>query len=106
MVRFVTSRGLTVHAVYNASSGQAPPVTHAGNMVIQKLFTDFFDKHKLPYELNAFDGRSDYEGFIEANVPGALPCDYPVLRATALDAAVARACSFFCCLSGRYPHGC
>ena len=56
--------------VYNASSGSAPPVTHQGNRYIEGLFTSYFDKHSLPYELDDFDGRSDYEGFIEVNIPG------------------------------------
>ncbi len=61
--------------VYNASSGSAPPVTHQGNRYIEGLFTSYFDKHSLPYELDDFDGRSDYEGFIEVNIPGTgRPC--------------------------------
>ena len=39
-------------------------------MVIQNLFTSYFTSHNLTYDLNDFDGRSDYEGFIEVNVPG------------------------------------
>ena len=37
--------------------------------VIESLFTSYFASHNLPFELNDFDGRSDYEGFIEANIP-------------------------------------
>ena len=63
-----------VRFVYNASSGEAPPVTHAGNKVIEELFTAYFADHGLECVLDPFDGRSDYEGFIEANVPGADGC--------------------------------
>jgi hypothetical protein len=55
--------------VYNASSGAAPPPTWKGNLYIQSLFTDYFDSKGLDYVMDEFDGRSDYEGFIEAGVP-------------------------------------
>jgi hypothetical protein len=58
-----------VRQVYNASSGAAPRVTWQGNIFIQNLYTAYWDSHGLQYAMIAFDGRSDYEGFIEANVP-------------------------------------
>jgi aminopeptidase Y len=57
-----------VRQVYNASSGAAPASTWKGNLFIQNLYTQYWDSHNLTYSMIEFDGRSDYEGFIEVRV--------------------------------------
>lgn len=41
----------------------------AGSAEIEALFQDYFRSNNLPYIPTAFDGRSDYEGFINRGIP-------------------------------------
>jgi carboxypeptidase Q len=41
----------------------------AGSAQIESLFQDYFTSKKLPYIPTAFDGRSDYDGFISRGIP-------------------------------------
>jgi Zn-dependent M28 family amino/carboxypeptidase len=44
-------------------------VPPAGSDVIEQVFNHYFDTHDMPYAPTAFDGRSDYYGFVEAGIP-------------------------------------
>ena len=66
-----------VRQVYNASSGSAPPITKPGNIFIQNLYTAYWDAHNLPYAMIAFDGRSDYVGFLDVSCVVAYLRPYP-----------------------------
>ncbi|KAJ5348886.1 uncharacterized protein N7506_002139 [Penicillium brevicompactum] len=41
----------------------------AGSAEIEALFENYFKSKKLPYIPTAFDGRSDYDGFISRGIP-------------------------------------
>ncbi|KAJ5470307.1 hypothetical protein N7530_007664 [Penicillium desertorum] len=41
----------------------------AGSAEIEALFEDYYKSKKLPYIPTAFDGRSDYDGFISRGIP-------------------------------------
>jgi carboxypeptidase Q len=41
----------------------------AGSAEIEHLFQNYFKSKKLPYIPTAFDGRSDYDGFISRGIP-------------------------------------
>ncbi|KAF7718884.1 Leucine aminopeptidase [Penicillium ucsense] len=41
----------------------------AGSAQIEKLFEQFYESQKLPHIPTAFDGRSDYDGFISRGIP-------------------------------------
>jgi carboxypeptidase Q len=41
----------------------------AGSAEIEALFQDYFTSKQLPYIPTAFDGRSDYDGFISRGIP-------------------------------------
>ena len=45
--------------------GAGPP----GSDVIEEVFTDYFDRHRLASEPTPFDGRSDYFAFIQNGIP-------------------------------------
>ena len=40
-----------------------------GSDVIEEVFTDYFDRHRLASEPTPFDGRSDYFAFINVGIP-------------------------------------
>ncbi|KAJ5084999.1 hypothetical protein N7532_009770 [Penicillium argentinense] len=40
-----------------------------GSAQIEALFENYFTAHHLPYIATAFDGRSDYDGFISRGIP-------------------------------------
>lgn len=51
---------------YPAGAGvEIPP----GSAELEDLFTDWFDSIGQPYVDTPFDGRSDYQGFIDAGIP-------------------------------------
>lgn len=60
-----------VISVYDAneSTYEAPVEVPAGSIATEKAFTDYFDSIGQPWIDTAFDGRSDYDGFISAGVP-------------------------------------
>ncbi|WP_260300736.1 M28 family peptidase [Rathayibacter sp. PhB152] len=60
-----------VVSVYDAneSTFEAPVEVPAGSIATEKAFTDYFDSIDQPWIDTAFDGRSDYDGFISAGIP-------------------------------------
>ena len=60
-----------VVSVYDAneSTYEAPVEVPAGSIATEKAFTDYFDSIGQPWIDTAFDGRSDYDGFISAGIP-------------------------------------
>ncbi|MCM6763098.1 M20/M25/M40 family metallo-hydrolase [Rathayibacter sp. ZW T2_19] len=60
-----------VISVYDAneSTYEAPVEVPAGSIATEKAFTDYFDSIGQPWIDTAFDGRSDYDGFISVGIP-------------------------------------
>ncbi|SMH46400.1 Zn-dependent amino-or carboxypeptidase, M28 family [Rathayibacter oskolensis] len=60
-----------VISVYDAneSTYEAPVEVPAGSIATEKAFTDYFDSIDQPWIDTAFDGRSDYDGFISVGIP-------------------------------------
>jgi Zn-dependent M28 family amino/carboxypeptidase len=60
-----------VMSVYDAnqSSFAAPVPVPEGSIATESVFTDYFDSIGQPWIDTAFDGRSDYDGFIANGVP-------------------------------------
>jgi aminopeptidase Y len=54
------------YQVYNANNYANP----TGSEELRHLYTDFYESHDLNYTFIAFDGRSDYDGFIRNGIPG------------------------------------
>lgn len=54
-----------VYSVYDANNEDHP--NGSGNL--RDLYIDFYTSHGLNYTLEPFDGRSDYVGFLDANIP-------------------------------------
>lgn len=53
------------YQVYNGSNEVNP----AGSEELKQLYIDYYDSKGLPWVLIPFDGRSDYVGFIENDIP-------------------------------------
>ena len=51
------------------SSFEAPVAVPDGSVAIEDLFESFYTKQHEPYDDAAFDGRSDYQAFINNDVP-------------------------------------
>jgi Zn-dependent M28 family amino/carboxypeptidase len=51
------------------SSFNAPVVVPPGSEAIEDLFESFYTKQGEPYDDAAFDGRSDYQAFIQSGIP-------------------------------------
>jgi Zn-dependent M28 family amino/carboxypeptidase len=51
------------------SSFQAPIAVPPGSTAIEDLFESFYTKQGEPYDDAAFDGRSDYQAFIQNGIP-------------------------------------
>ena len=51
------------------SSFDAPVVVPEGSVQIEDVFESFFTMRGVPYEDSEFSGRSDYQAFIEADIP-------------------------------------
>jgi Zn-dependent M28 family amino/carboxypeptidase len=60
-----------VMSVYDAneSSFEAPVEVPEGSIATESVFTDYFDSIDQPWIDTAFDGRSDYDGFIAYGIP-------------------------------------
>lgn len=60
-----------VYTVYDAdeSSFEAPVEIPEGSEAIEALFASYFTALKLPYDDSEFNGRSDYEAFINNGIP-------------------------------------
>jgi aminopeptidase Y len=54
------------YQVYNATDAVNP----VGSEELRDLYTDYYKKHGQNYTYIAFDGRSDYDGFIRHGIPG------------------------------------
>jgi Zn-dependent M28 family amino/carboxypeptidase len=52
----------------NGSSPDSIP-SPEGSAAIEALFNDYFTARHLPFEDTAFDGRSDYQAFIDTGIP-------------------------------------
>lgn len=57
-----------IRMVYDGS-GDIGPVGPPGSEVIEQVFVDFYGDHGLATKPTAFDGRSDYFGFINVGIP-------------------------------------
>jgi Zn-dependent M28 family amino/carboxypeptidase len=57
--------------VYDAdqSTFEAPVAIPDGSVAIEDLYESYYTKIGEPYDDSAFDGRSDYQAFIEAGIP-------------------------------------
>jgi Zn-dependent M28 family amino/carboxypeptidase len=60
-----------VRFVYDgdASDTDTDSPTSTGSGVVEDVFTDYFDSQNLATEPTAFDGRSDYDAFINVGIP-------------------------------------
>ncbi|MEO5919943.1 MAG: M28 family peptidase [Pseudolysinimonas sp.] len=58
-----------VNFVYDGDGDAFGTAGPEGSAEIEQVFNDYFDSQGTPYEPTAFDGRSDYFGFINAGIP-------------------------------------
>ena len=60
-----------VRFVYDgdASDTDTDSPTSTGSGVVEDVFVDYFDSQNLATEPTAFDGRSDYDAFINVGIP-------------------------------------
>ena len=60
-----------IYGVYDAdeSGFEAPVPVPAGSQALEDLFETFFTWQGIPYEDSEFSGRSDYQAFIENDIP-------------------------------------
>jgi Zn-dependent M28 family amino/carboxypeptidase len=60
-----------IFMVYDAdeSTFQAPVAVPPGSVAIEDLYESYYTLVGEPYDDTAFDGRSDYQAFIEAGIP-------------------------------------
>ena len=60
-----------IQMVYDAdqSSFEAPVAIPPGSTAIEDVFESFYTQQGEPYDDSAFDGRSDYQAFIENGIP-------------------------------------
>jgi len=60
-----------IQMVYDAdqSTFEAPVAIPGGSTAIEDLYESYYTKLGEPYDDSAFDGRSDYQAFIEAGIP-------------------------------------
>jgi len=60
-----------IFMVYDAdqSTFEAPVAIPDGSVAIEDLYESYYTKIGEPYDDSAFDGRSDYQAFIEAGIP-------------------------------------
>jgi Zn-dependent M28 family amino/carboxypeptidase len=60
-----------IHTIYDAdeSSFIAPAPVPEGSVAIERLFEQFYTWKGVPYDDTAFSGRSDYQAFINNDIP-------------------------------------
>jgi Zn-dependent M28 family amino/carboxypeptidase len=58
-----------VNFVYDGDGDAFGTAGPEGSAEIEHVFNDYFDSQDTPYAPTAFDGRSDYFGFINAGIP-------------------------------------
>ncbi len=54
------------YQVYNATNAANPP----GSEELRNLYTNYYNAHGKNWTYIPFDGRSDYDAFIENGIPG------------------------------------
>jgi Zn-dependent M28 family amino/carboxypeptidase len=58
-----------VRFVYDGDASDTDSLGSTGSGVVEDVFTDYFASQGLASEPTAFDGRSDYEAFINVGIP-------------------------------------
>ena len=58
-----------VRFVYDGDASDTDSLGSTGSGVVEDVFVDYFDSQDLASEPTAFDGRSDYEAFINVGIP-------------------------------------
>jgi Zn-dependent M28 family amino/carboxypeptidase len=58
-----------VRFVYDGDASDTESLGSTGSGVVEDVFTDYFASQGLASEPTAFDGRSDYEAFINVGIP-------------------------------------
>ena len=58
-----------VRFVYDGDASDTDSLASTGSGVVEDVFVDYFDSQGLASEPTAFDGRSDYDAFINVGIP-------------------------------------
>jgi Zn-dependent M28 family amino/carboxypeptidase len=58
-----------VRFVYDGDASDTESLASTGSGVVEDVFVDYFDSQGLASEPTAFDGRSDYDAFINVGIP-------------------------------------
>jgi hypothetical protein len=58
-----------VRFVYDGDASDTDSLASTGSGVVEDVFTDYFASQGLASEPTAFDGRSDYDAFINVGIP-------------------------------------
>jgi Zn-dependent M28 family amino/carboxypeptidase len=58
-----------VRFVYDGDASDTDSLASTGSGVVEDVFVDYFDSQNLASEPTAFDGRSDYDAFINVGIP-------------------------------------
>ena len=58
-----------VRFVYDGDASDTDSLASTGSGVVEDVFVDYFDPQNLESEPTAFDGRSDYDAFINVGIP-------------------------------------
>jgi Zn-dependent M28 family amino/carboxypeptidase len=58
-----------VRFVYDGDASDTDSLGSTGSGVVEDVFVDYFDSQGLASEPTAFDGRSDYDAFINVGIP-------------------------------------
>jgi Zn-dependent M28 family amino/carboxypeptidase len=58
-----------VRFVYDGDASDTDSLASTGSGVVEDVFVDYFDSQDLETEPTAFDGRSDYDTFINVGIP-------------------------------------
>jgi Zn-dependent M28 family amino/carboxypeptidase len=58
-----------VRFVYDGDASDTDSLASTGSGVVEDVFVDYFDSQNLATEPTAFDGRSDYDAFINVGIP-------------------------------------
>jgi Zn-dependent M28 family amino/carboxypeptidase len=58
-----------VRFVYDGDASDTESLASTGSGVVEDVFLDYFASQTMPVEPTAFDGRSDYDAFINVGIP-------------------------------------
>ena len=58
-----------VRFIYDGDASDTDSLGSTGSGVVEDVFNDYFASQDLPTEPTAFDGRSDYDAFINVGIP-------------------------------------